>query len=150
MVWTLLTNSTGNNNIAVGYQALCYNTSGNFNDAVGYLALNNNKTGSNNVAIGLQAGYNQTTGSDNIYISHNGVAGESGIIRIGTPDTQVKTYIAGIESAKITGSAVYVTSSGQLGVLASSERYKTDIKSIGTLGLVRLTRLGRSNSWAKA
>ena len=39
MVWTLLTNSTGNNNIAVGYQALCYNTSGNFNDAVGYLVL---------------------------------------------------------------------------------------------------------------
>jgi hypothetical protein len=30
----------------------------------------------------------------------------------------------------VTGAAVYVTSSGQLGVLASSERYKTDIKTI--------------------
>ena len=31
----------------------------------------------------------------------------------------------------MTGAAVYVTSSGQLGVLASSERYKTGIASMG-------------------
>jgi hypothetical protein len=59
------------------------------------------------------------------------VAGESGIIRIGTPSTQITTYIAGIENAKVTGSPVYVTASGQLGVLASSERYKTAIAPMG-------------------
>jgi hypothetical protein len=59
------------------------------------------------------------------------VAIESGKIRIGTPGTHTATYIAGIESAKITGAAVYVTSSGQLGVLASSERYKTAIAPMG-------------------
>jgi hypothetical protein len=84
------------------------------------------------VAIGYAAGYNQTTGSNNIYIGHRGAAGESGVTRIGTPNTQTETYIAGIENAKITGSAVYVTSTGQLGVLASSERYKTGITPIGT------------------
>ena len=31
----------------------------------------------------------------------------------------------------LTGSAVYVSASGQLGVLASSERYKTEIASMG-------------------
>ena len=39
--------------------------------------------------------------------------------------------MAGISNSKITGSAVYVTSSGQLGVLASSERYKTAIAPMG-------------------
>jgi hypothetical protein len=37
------------------------------------------------------------------------------------------TFEAAIASTQVTGSAVYVTSSGQLGVLASSERYKTDV-----------------------
>jgi hypothetical protein len=31
----------------------------------------------------------------------------------------------------VIGAAVYVTSSGQLGVLASSERYKTDVAAMG-------------------
>jgi hypothetical protein len=127
----LFKNSTGIGNSAVGSQTLYHSTTGNFNDAVGYLALFNNTSGSNNVAIGLEAGYNQTTGSNNIYIGHNGIAAESGITRIGTPGTQTATYIAGIENAKVTGSVVYVTSSGQLGVLASSERYKTAIEPMG-------------------
>jgi len=128
----LYSNSTGNYNDAYGHVALYSNTSGSGNEASGHAALFFNTTGSYNVAVGYAAGYNQTTGSNNIYISHRGVAAESGITRIGTPDTQTATYIAGIENTKITGSAVYVTSSGQLGVLASSERYKTRITPIGT------------------
>jgi trimeric autotransporter adhesin len=58
------------------------------------------------------------------------LAAESATIRIGS--TQAATYIAGISTAKLTGSAVYVTSSGRLGVLASSERYKTAIAPIGS------------------
>jgi hypothetical protein len=53
------------------------------------------------------------------------------VIRIGTQGTQTKTYVAGISDAQITGAAVYVTSSGRLGVLASSERYKTAITPMG-------------------
>jgi hypothetical protein len=128
----LHSNTIGNYNEASGQVALYSNTSGSGNEASGHAALYFNTTGSYNVAIGYAAGYSQTTGSNNIYISHRGVAGESGVTRIGTPNTQTETYIAGIENAKITGNAVYVTSSGQLGVLASSERYKTAIAPIGT------------------
>jgi hypothetical protein len=128
----LYSNTIGNYNEASGQAALYSNISGSGNEASGHAALFLNTTGSYNVAIGYAAGYAQTTGSNNIYISHRGVAGESGITRIGTPNTQTETYIAGIENAKITGSAVYVTSTGQLGVLASSERYKTGIIPIGT------------------
>ena len=42
-------------------------------------------------------------------------------------DLPLLSLIAGIYGTPLTGSAVYVTSSGQLGVLGSSERFKTDI-----------------------
>ncbi len=70
------------------------------------------------------------TGSNNIDIGSMGSAGESGVIRIGGP-SQSAAYVAGISSTHLTGSAVYVTANGQLGVLASSERYKTEIASMG-------------------
>jgi hypothetical protein len=126
-------------NTAVGTSALYTNINGNLNTAVGYGTLFHS-TGDYNVAIGYEAGYTLTRGSNNIYIVHPGEPVESGITRIGTPGTQTAVYIAGIENAKITGSAVYVTSSGQLGVLASSERYKTDITPIGT-GTEKLQQL---------
>jgi hypothetical protein len=90
-------------------------------------ALKNSTTGSNNVALGYSAGSLLSEGSNNVYVANSGEGDESGVIRIGTPNTQTATYIAGIENSKVTGSVVYVTSKGQLGVLASSERYKTAI-----------------------
>jgi hypothetical protein len=83
-------------------------------------------------AVGTQAGYNLTTGNNNIDIGNQGVAGEGGIIGLGTGGTQTATYIAGIAGAHVTGSAVYVTATGQLGVLASADRYKTAIASMGS------------------
>jgi hypothetical protein len=128
---TLYYNTTGFHNTATGAEAIFSNTSGTINTAVGFGALFSNTTGSNNIAVGNDAGYNLTHGANNIDIGNEGVAGESGQIRIGTAGTQTATYIAGIENAKVTGAAVYVTSSGQLGVLASSERYKTAIAPMG-------------------
>jgi hypothetical protein len=127
----LYLNTTGYENTASGSKALFSNTIGNINVALGLEALYSNTTGSNNIAVGTGAGYNLTYGNNNIDIGNEGVATESGKVRIGTPGTQTATYIAGIETAKITGAAVYVTSSGQLGVLASSERYKTAIAAMG-------------------
>jgi hypothetical protein len=116
------------------------NETGSFNTASGTDALSSNTTGSSNIAEGYKAGYNLTTGSSNIDIGNEGVAAESGIIRIGTAPTNTAVYIAGIENTKLTGSAVYVTSTGQLGVLASSERFKTAIEPMGsdTAKLVQL------------
>jgi hypothetical protein len=126
----LLDNTTGDRNSALGSQAL-FHSGGTGNDAVGYQALYGNTTGNYNLAIGYQAGYYQTTGSNNIYIGNPGTAGENGTIRVGTASQQSGAFIAGIENTKLTGSAVYVTAGGQLGVLASSERYKTAIEPMG-------------------
>jgi hypothetical protein len=129
--FALAANFNGNLNNAVGYGALAFNTTGSNNNAQGYLALENNTTGNNNIAIGEYAGYYLTTGSYNIDICNSGVAGENGTIRIGNSSQQSRAFIAGIAGTQVTGSAVYVTSSGQLGVMASSERYKTDIAPMG-------------------
>ena len=125
----LFANTTASSNTASGYRALYLTTTGEGNTAIGFRALLSNTIGLNNIGVGTNAGY-AVTGSNNIDIGSTGSAGESGVIRIGGP-SQSATYIAGISSAHLTGSAVYVAANGQLGVLASSERYKTEIISMG-------------------
>lgn len=122
--------STGNYNTAAGANSLAANTTGSNNTAVGYQALASSTTGANNIAIGYFAG-NLLSGSENIDIGNQGVAGDSGTVRIGTAGSQKHVFIAGISSSQVTGSAVYVTAAGKLGVLASSERYKTAISPMG-------------------
>jgi hypothetical protein len=90
--------------------------------------------------VGYEAGLKLTTGSNNIDVGNPGVAADgtaadSGVIRIGTQvptALQTKTYIAGIYGTSVTGSAVVVSSSGQLGVTISSERFKTAIAPMGS------------------
>ena len=99
-----------------------------FNTAIGRGALGGNTIGSNNTAIGYTAG-NEITGDNNIDVGNAGVAGESGIIRIGTAGTQTATYIAGIAGVPVgVAHAIGVTADGQLGVKPSSARYKEAIQ----------------------
>src|SRR5207245_2516413 len=77
---------------------------------------------------GFLAGDNLTTGRNNIDIGNAGAAGEARKIRIGTVGTQIATFIAGIHGVAVTGAAVVVSSSGQLGVAPSSARFKEAIK----------------------
>ena len=122
-------NTTGRDNTAIGQTALTLNTTGIQNTASGNSALQQNTTGNNNIAIGYIAGSNLRTGNYNIDVGNNGVSGESNTIRIGTAGTQTATFIAGIRGTPITGGIpVGVTSSGQLGVAPSSQRFKEAIK----------------------
>jgi hypothetical protein len=124
--------NTGSSNTAAGYESLYANTSGAENTALGLHALTGNTTGSGNIGLGYRGGSNLTTGNNNVDIANAGVTAESGVIRIGTAGTQTKTYISGIYGTSVGGSAVMVNSSGQLGVVVSSERFKTDITPMGT------------------
>ena len=127
---SLTHNLTGNYNTGSGTYSLYYNTTGNNNTASGFFALHSNSSGSNNIALGYYSG-SAITGSNNIDLGNSGSATDNGVIRIGAASAQHTTYIAGIATKKLTGSAVYVTAGGELGVLASSERYKTAITSMG-------------------
>ena len=93
------------------------NTTGHDNTALGNLALTANSTGNTNLALGSGAGRKLTTGSNNIAIANDGMAGESGTIRIGSKANQTRTFIAGISGAPLGGAQpVVVNSSGRLGV----------------------------------
>jgi hypothetical protein len=89
-----------------------------------------NTTGSNNIALGFQARSSLTTGDNNGDIGNLGVAAESNTIRIGKQGTQAATFIAGIAGSSVTGDAVVVSSTGQLGIVVSSARYKRDIRDM--------------------
>ena len=129
----LSSSSTGDSNTAVGNSALVSST-GDFNTAVGNTALAGNTTGSHNTALGWSAGSHLTTGDENINIGFgvSGVAGESNTIRIGT-SIITATFIRGISGATVPGgAAVFVNSSGHLGTLTSSARFKDEIKPMGS------------------
>jgi hypothetical protein len=78
--------------------------------------------------VGFNAGSSLTTGSDNIDIGAPGVAGESGTLRIGTVK-QTAAYIRGIYGQTVaSGVAVIIDSSGHLGTVQSSARFKEAVK----------------------
>ncbi len=134
----LVGNVTGSGNAAQGSYSLTHNTSGIRNIGIGNHALGNVTTGGYNIGIGYGAGQGLTIGSNNIEIATagnatDGVAADSGVIRIGKEGTQSATYVAGIyANNSVGGLTVVVDSKGQLGAVSSSERFKTDIATMGS------------------
>ena len=125
----LESNRAGDFNTATGFEALLSNTTGRNNTAAGFEALAANTTGNFNIALGPNAGDKLTTGANNIDIGNRGVAGEADTIRIGTAGTQTNAYIAGIYQTPVAqGLVVKVDSTGHLGTVGSSERFKDRIK----------------------
>src|SRR5207248_2681212 len=122
-------NTTGIENTATGRDALLSNNTGNDNTSSGFKALSSNTTGANNIALGSNAGSNLTTGNNNIDIGALGVAGEANNIRIGQSGTQNGAFIAGISGVTVAnGVGVIVNSSGKLGTVVSSARFKEAVK----------------------
>jgi hypothetical protein len=106
------------------------------NTAMGTNAFFSMTGGDHNIGLGHQAGYYLTTGSYNIYIGlmgSNSITSESGTIRIGDPAHQSNTFIAGIYNGNaVGGSQVFATSSGAIGTLSSSLRFKEDVEDMGS------------------
>ena len=151
----LLNNSTGYGNTAVGSDAAVNNTTGHENTAVGGIALQNNTTGHDNTAVGIVALQNNTTGHDNTAVGtaalgHNttgnlniglGVgAGHlvftaSNVIAIGHGGADVSNTtwinnVFGVTTQSGTTAPVVISDGGQLGTVASSERFKKDIATM--------------------
>ncbi len=126
----LNSNTTGGSNTALGFQALFNNTTANNNTAVGASALGLNQTGTGNTALGFQAGRNNISGNNNIHIGNPAPGSESNTIRIG--NTQTATFLAGVDGVTIaSGTQVFIDSTGQLGTITSSLRFKEDVSDMG-------------------
>jgi hypothetical protein len=124
--WAMVNYVVGERNTAVGAYALAENQTRRSNTAIGSYALQNG-AGENNTALGYRSGAHIGTGDNNIDIGNEGVAGENGTIRIGSP-SQVRTFIAGISGSVVTGAIVQINAAGQLGTAPSAARFKDDIK----------------------
>ncbi len=136
----LFGNTTGNNNTGTGFGALAANSTGNRNTAIGRSALGLT-TGNGNTALGTNAGSALTSGNFNIDIGVDviGVAGESNTIRIGAnlPETPGASacHMGGIYNQSVdppTASSLAIDSTGKLGTVVSSRRFKHDIKPMDT------------------
>jgi Chaperone of endosialidase len=127
----LSANTATSNNTAVGAGSLDSASSGSSNTAIGTQTLLNLTIGDGNIALGYQAGTNVTTGNRNIYIENSGVAAEDDTTRIGVG--QVAAYISGIYGRTVnaaTDQTVFIDSTGKLGTIVSSGRFKDDIQPI--------------------
>ena len=132
----LSTNTLGSFNTAVGYKALENNT-GDTNTAIGDQALNFNQSGSGNTAIGHDALFD-SSGDGNIAVGENAgsnVTTADGVICIGHfgADVSNTTWIDniyGVSTQSGTTAQVIVSDTGQLGTVASSERFKKDIATM--------------------
>jgi hypothetical protein len=119
----LYKNTTGSLNTATGEGALFNNTVGNFNTAIGQAALAENTTGRNNTAIGFQAGLEVSTAANVICIGSN-------ITGANASNTTWIGNIYGRITRNATTAPVVVSADGQLGTVASSERFKKDIATM--------------------
>jgi hypothetical protein len=120
---SLFLNSTGDQNTATGHQALTNNTTGESNTAIGFQTLLNNSTGNSNTAVGLSAGANVVTAANVTCIGSNAAGA----------DVSNTTWIAnvyGVTTQNGTTAPVIVSANGQLGTVASSERFKKDIATM--------------------
>jgi trimeric autotransporter adhesin len=149
---TMLAFTTGVANTAIGYNALLNNTSSGLNVALGNGALQNLATGSgintaigtgslvsltsgtNNIALGNNAGAGYvSTESNNIIIGTGGTPGDSATTRLGNFSTQTKCFVAGVAGITVLNTAAVLidTTTGQLGTILSSEKFKHNVKDMG-------------------
>ena len=124
----LFSNTEGLGNTAVGgptgadltTAALARNVDGGYNTAVGQGALNHNTSGDSNTVMGSSAGGAVTTASNVICIGAD----------VGGANVSNTTWIGNIYNVipeSGTTAPVVVSNTGQLGTIASSERFKKDI-----------------------
>jgi hypothetical protein len=133
----LLSNNVSSGNTATGYQALMNNLSED-NTANGRAALANNTTGIANTAMGVNALFNNTTGSGDTALgadAGSNVSAANNVICIGSAGADVSNTtwinnVYGVTTQNGTTAPVIVSADGQLGTVASAERFKKDIATM--------------------
>jgi hypothetical protein len=140
--YALRFNTGGSNNTAVGWFAMpnlngaLLSGQASANTAIGFAALQQIVTGNNNLALGYGAGsgITNTASSDNIMIGASGEAADNAVIRVGQSGFQTRFYAAGVRGVttnQFDAVPVLISSTGQLGTISSSRRFKEDILDMG-------------------
>lgn len=109
--------STGDDNVAVGYNALSKNTSGVNNVAIGSSSLLSNTTGFNNVGVGIYTLLANTTGVNNMAIGGASLQNNTtGSFNTGVGVATLATNTTGYKNMAIGTSALSANTTGFLNV----------------------------------
>ena len=132
-------NTDGSSNTAIGSNALQIST-GSFNVGIGWDTLGGNSTGNSNTAVGYGAGFSNNTGSANTALgafAGKGVTSAFNVTCLGYgvlgADVDNSTWIGnvwGVTPQSGNTAQIVISDGGQLGILASSKRFKKDIASM--------------------
>ena len=106
-------NTSGTNNISVGFESLRENTTGFKNIAVGSGALLANTTGNNNIGIGLQALYNTTTATGNTAVGNEALRVTNGNNNTGVGYLTLRSNTTGQNNVAIGNSALLSNTIGE-------------------------------------
>jgi hypothetical protein len=105
--------SSGDNNTAIGLQALYANKQGDGNTATGTQAMYSNTTASNNTAIGLQALYSNTTGASNSAVGSSTLySNTTGANNVAVGMSALQTNTTGANNSAVGRSALYQNTTG--------------------------------------
>jgi trimeric autotransporter adhesin len=105
--------SSGDNNTAIGLQALYANKQGDGNTAAGTQAMYSNTTASNNTAIGLQALYSNTTGASNSAHGNQALySNTTGANNVAVGMSALQTNTTGANNSAVGRSALYQNTTG--------------------------------------
>ncbi len=136
---------SGDNNVAVGYEALTTLTTGENNVAVGNSALKTTTTSSNNVAVGYEALTTLTTGGNNVAVGNSALkttTTSSNNVAIGYEALKLAT--SGGNNVAVGNSALKTTTTSSNNVAVGFEALKTlttgiENVAIGNYSLFSLT-----------
>ena len=133
--------TTANNCVAVGYEALTGALTGGNNVAVGVGAASAMTSGTDNTCIGHAAGNAITTGTNNVLVGmNNDVSGSGNVNVIGIGTNQTSLDSNAIYFGRASNQTYKSTDSGTTWSFASDERIKKDIAD-ENMGLSFINRL---------
>lgn len=128
--------TTGAGNVGVGDSAMSNINGGTGNVGIGFMVAPSLVSGNNNVIIGAEADVNGGTQTNCIILGAeaqpaSGLNNQIGIGLSAGVSQFTECYIDGISGVTVSsGVPVYINSSGQLGTVVSSRRYKTNIRPL--------------------
>ena len=147
---SLALNTTGANNIAVGYTTLSANTTGSTNTAVGVNSLNANTTGSNNTTLGSKALKENTTASFNTAIGSSSLQNNTtGSNNTALGYLSLNANTTGTENTSIGATSLLSNTQGQYNTAIGNKSLQTSTTGVNNTavgyGALQLLTIGGGN-----
>jgi antitoxin component HigA of HigAB toxin-antitoxin module len=111
-------NTEGNDNTAVGLNALFSNTEGSFNTAIGRAAMGGNTTGASNTVVGWFALASNTAGINNTAVGTNALQANIGNFNNAVGSSALNSNTTGLQNSAIGTSALGANTTGSANTAA--------------------------------